>query len=125
MREIKFRAWDKNSMMFFDLMWGNSGLGRGWIGMLPLGEELQRGLYDNRIQVDPYDCDIMQYTGLKDKNGTEIYEGDILQRNDNSIAVVEFENGMFVTKYDALIWELRENNPVVIGNIYQTPELSE
>jgi len=109
--------------MFFDLMWGNSGRGRGWIGMLPLGEELQRGLYDNRIQVDPNDCDIMQYTGLKDKNGTEIYEGDILQRNDNSIAVVEFENGMFITKYDALMWELCENSPIVIGNIYQNPEL--
>ena len=125
MREIKFRAWDKNSMMFFDLTWGNSGQGRGWIGMLPLGEELQRGWYDNRIQVDPYDCDIMQYTGLKDKNGTEIYEGDILQRNDNSIAVVEFENGMFTTAYDSLKFELYDNGSVVIGNIYQNPELSE
>jgi len=125
MREIKFRAWDKNSMMFFDLMWGNSGRGQGWIGMLPLGEELQRGLYDNRIQVDPYDCDIMQYTGLKDKNGTEIYEGDILQRNDNSITVVEFENGMFTTAYDSLKFELYDNGSVVIGNIYQNPELLE
>ena len=104
MREIKFRVYDSTN----DIMVFQSASRRDdfWY---PFGFEV-RG-------------ELMQYTGLKDKNGTEIYEGDILQRNDNSITVVEFENGMFVTKYDALMWELYENSPIVIGNIYQNPDL--
>ena len=105
MREIKFRAWDGIKM-------------RG-IGNLQDRFSIRNdGVVNGNIEYI-----LMQYTGLKDKNGTEIYEGDILQRNDNSIAVVEFENGMFITKYDALMWELCENSPIVIGNIYQNPEL--
>ena len=129
MREIKFRAWDKNSMMFFNLMWGNSGRGRGWIGMLPLGEELQRGLYDNRIQVDPDDCDIMQYTGLKDKKGTEIYEGDIVVfKNWKPKSVVFQTNGVQTFVFDGTdLWlsSYDSEHYKVIGNIYQNPELLE
>jgi len=62
-REIKFRAWDKkNKQMSF----GNIGFHYNDI----------QGMY-------AYDKELMQYIGLKDKNGKEIYEGDILTGNKN------------------------------------------
>ena len=82
-------------------------------------------IYYNGEWIRVYTDSVGEYTGIKDKNGTEIYEGDILQRNDNSITVVEFDNGMFTTAYDSLKFELYDNGSVVIGNIYQNPELSE
>ena len=84
--------------------------------------------------VDP--STVGQYTGLKDKNGKRILEGDIakvLQGKDKDIAYVGFENGAFMLYpktgniYERTLWEYWYNDwdVEVIGNITDNPELLE
>lgn len=113
MREIKFRAWSKRGLRFwyFD--------------------------YTKGFNAENNDCftDPMQYTGLKDKNGVEIYESDILeiQYEDGSLhGVVKWVDARFITEgvgdtegypheftsYFAKLCRVR-------GNIYESPQLLE
>ena len=77
-----------------------------------------------------------QYTGLTDKNGKRIFEGDIakvLQGKDKDIAYVGFENGAFMLYpktgniYERTLWEYWYNDwdVEVVGNITDNPELLE
>ena len=137
MRELKFRAWDKEykKMWWFDLMWGNTvAHGSGWIGMVDSPETEKYGvgiLSDNRVQVDPIGKEIMQYTGLKDKNGKEIYEGDIVRHTNATTSIYEVifhEHGYFAIHFNdkevvyCLIDSVRLGCEI-IGNIYENPEL--
>ena len=94
--------------------------------------EYASSLYVN--EVDP--STVGQYTGLKDKNGNRIFEGDIakvLQGKDKDIAYVGFENGAFMLYpktgniYERTLWEYWYNDwdVEVIGNITDNPELLE
>ena len=109
-REIKFRAWGPNSRH----MWSWEGL-----------TELVRELGDNGEKI------LMQYTGLKDKNGTEIYEGDILCHKVVPPGFVEFADGSFVFNQGETNQGLnrlcmdRTKRLGIIGNIYENPELLE
>lgn len=75
------------------------------------------------------DIKLMQFTGLYDKHGKEIYEGDVVRlRSDKKIAKVVFEKGKFLTKigksnYSLGNWETHAIE--IIGNIHDNPELLE
>jgi len=75
------------------------------------------------------DLEIVQFTGLKDRNGRGIFEGDIVKTegfDDECIAEVIFKNGMFVDKfYSHAIGERVDYQLEVIGNVYENPELLE
>lgn len=118
-REIKFRAWDKRKKeMFYDWCIDPDG---GWFGDFGDGsEDIALKYYKNgKIEV-------MQYTGLKDANGKEIYEGDIIRVNGRNMEVF-FKDGYFgwgqehdgKYSFDPFGDEKIE----VIGNIYENPEL--
>ena len=75
-----------------------------------------------------------QYTGLKDKNGKKIFEGDIVKAKENrtnDIATISFENGGFIIHphsgkiLERTLWEYWYNDwdLEVIGNIHENPEL--
>ncbi|MEF7566396.1 YopX family protein [Bacillus infantis] len=118
MREIKFRAWltNKNMMYQFD---DDS-----------LGDHFNRLAYGYR------EFELMQYTGLKDKKGQEIYEGDILSAfHGTQITAVTWNEkyGLYeivlqVSGLSEPMEELLGNHldvVEVIGNIYENPELLE
>lgn len=123
MKEIKFRAWDGDTMIWKGLYVANGHL------VLP-NETLVRDGVRKLIW--------MQYIGLKDKNGKEIYEGDIVkQKRGNFVVEYHIEGAGFIFTADpndieALSFRLSPEREVrklelngleVIGNIYQNPEL--
>lgn len=78
------------------------------------------------ISVDPNT--IGQFTGLKDKNEKEIYEGDILDTSEGLgiVTWTDFDGGYDIIFEDGCnvgIWEYAPGNVFVIGNIYENPEL--
>lgn len=124
-REIKFRVWDIELHM--------------WINNIGMGKDntLCKGT-EKRFAV-------MQYIGLKDKNGNEIYEGDILCNDEYQTwvwrGVVKFSHGVFGAEWLSNVksqsmvgsWGQKHNlrkldddiveRQIIIGNIYENPEL--
>jgi len=118
MREIKFRAWH-----IVDNAWLSSNELKQYISFQP----------DRELLV-PTNVKLMQYTGLKDKNGKEIYEGDILipgwTKDEVFIVVYDEKHARFSEKRsknnllrDGSLLTSKYNPREIIGNIYENPEL--
>jgi hypothetical protein len=110
MREIKFRAWDTDmGKMDYEV----------WIS--PGGQ----GYYFCDGEPEPLSNNIMQFTGLHDNNGKEIYEGDILERYSDMVPKGSNPFVRSVVEWEKYRWEgiWGFMSGVVIGNIYENPEL--
>lgn len=109
MREIKFRAWDKEQAK--------------------MKKDFR---FDEFNDVNDYFADndfvFMQYTGLKDQNGKEIYEGDILTWGNNVIVKVYWANNLAMFRcviegteeFDLFAFNQEAS---IVGNIYENKEL--
>lgn len=118
MRTIKFRAWDKINKKMYQSTYAVSESGE-WGMAIDYTNECERTGKEQLIQ--------MQYTGLLDKQGKEIYEGDIVKFENGSLPPkqVTFEYGMFMLGNDDLWHYVSKKEYIVIGNIYENPKLLE
>ena len=122
MREIRFRAWSEDTHEMVQVV--RLDIKEGTIhyenGIKSINREQELGFWWK-----PYV--LIQYTGLKDKNDVEIYEGDIVRYFKNELAVIVYQNGGVDIR--SLSW--RDCEPIqrrlgeieVIGNIYENKDL--
>lgn len=125
-REIKFRAWDpRKKVMVHDFQQNISDVYPG----VKLGDSIHDAVYTVGMAFGTLE----QYTGLKDYNGKEVYEGDILQTFfdgkpvDRIVEPVVLHDGQFrFGKDDPFgLSQSRISHMVRIGSIHENPELLE
>ena len=154
MREIKFRAWVKRENLFYDFLLRDQPDAKGfmfigfsfadiWAGHDEANTSCENGewaqpVWDKAI--------LMQYTGLKDKNGKEIYEGDILETKNGKwwfrtlVCFGDFEIDLDYALLKITGWYSKrvanhlnefigddepgiDTKGSVIGNLFETPDL--
>ena len=125
----KFRAWHKElgRMMLIEIMYF-------FFFDNELEElELNDPVMNDHISVYPNEIELMQSTGLVDKEGTEVFEGDILKSN-KYITRVFYEKGAYCVKFRQtpnttvtmnVISFIEKYKTKIVGNIYENPELLE
>lgn len=134
-RPIKFRAWvtevTGDSFMLHNVT-PYYILDEGWTSADKI-----YGYYDDdgeqrKVKTDTAKFELMQFTGLTDKNGKEIYEGDIVRIESEQTkqglfhgdAEVVFEDGCYFVKTSRKRWPVSVfKNVEIIGNVHENPEL--
>lgn len=115
MRDIRFRAWNADlKEMYYHQH------DRKAVGSMD-GASFSPNVFDMRPFI-PEKLELMQYTGLKDKNGKEIYEGDVCRFKNPYVNIVSEVKWYPKTAR----WSIDDrdlDDTVVIGNIYENPDL--
>ena len=154
MRDIRFRAWDKRTEQMYDyhaldetLQFHFDGRISEWDENAPALDGFEKGSYVENNK----DFILMQYTGLKDKNGKEVYDGDVVEFDEDQFCIIgigkytvyrsvgcteveDYYYGVYLNVYyksdrelDGRFNCLHEDYNVtkskVIGNIYENPKL--
>lgn len=109
MREIKFRAWEKNMKEMIN------------VDSIDFERKIINKEWAWRMFSEVV---LMQYTGLKDINGIEIYEGDVCESVLGIKGIVIFDKGAYKLKSKQSMYGISKL-PKVIGNIYENPEILE
>lgn len=127
MREIKFRAWDKKGNQMINYISSINFKNQNFIDIVSEydldvhnGENL--GHYGRHTS----EIEIMQFTGLKDKTGRDIYEGDIVNFGEGVNLPIEWAWNSY-NFHNNSDWDITNHDPEkefqIIGNIYENPEL--
>ncbi|EOI10875.1 hypothetical protein UCY_01404 [Enterococcus faecalis EnGen0252] len=140
----KFRAWDTYEKEMLENVTPLFDDSNSMIAIItdfqikgsPGTSEIEIGSYDTTFNWDEFPYVIMQSTGLKDKNGVEIFEGDILvydapkkYAHRRSMHEIAYADGRFFWEFLDLVFcqsnILYRDGYLVIGNIHENPELLE
>ncbi len=119
MREIKFRAWDLDKVKMVFVLNMELDYNRDLQHCVIAGSPMEVG----ERRHDCEDLIFMQYTGLKDTNGKEIYEGDIMSVNGEKAEVYYDENNVCFCLATGIDYNPCIGRYEIIGNIYENPDL--
>lgn len=129
-REIKFRAWDKLTKQIFKVKQIDfDAIERNVYGFIT-SKSILGGVYESLAFRSFDNIELMQFTGLKDCNGTEIYEGDIVKYA-SDFYEVKFIDGAFCLKHikdNTFFLSFFEDTKtagicIIVGNIYEKHKL--
>lgn len=130
MREIKFRAWWKEAKIMVEVKCLRDNGSIEFFVPVSSGEKKWNEL---EVLDEPEQYELMQFTGLKDKNGKEIYEGDVVRAKGDVVGSIVFFNGAFMWTDGACHWQMVDWQiektakkcewAEIIGNRFENPEL--